>query len=252
MLSEEAVRYLKPRIMKCSWPQLEKVDLERKVHEACRGGFGTPKEVLSFHAPVDEHYNTTNELFLNGGTAFLRRKKQVSPAEKKSSTGGQPKKEPMTLRFDGKDNPFYSDDNPFHSDESLLQRQSHPILGVQTPSVTPHFFSDRIPLEGRSDRDLGTQTPFATPNVGGDSVPDQDISVKDTDTKKDKSVKNVPPKEAKPPEPDRRALVISVLEDEGMSFEFCKDAEDLCDCLVHSMLGTVEHSPSLSYCSLTK
>jgi len=195
MLTEE--RSLKPCIMKCSWPRL----LERDVQNACNGEFGTPKQVVSFCAPFDEHQNVTNEPFLKDAKPFLLPTPKESRAGK-SSRGGQSRKDSGAPR---------SNDNPFVSDDSLPQ--------------------------GHGPFDLGAEASLPDLDVSGNPIPDHDMSVEDN--KVADIQKTAIPKAVKPPTPDYRALVISISEDEGVSFIYCKDAVDLCDCLVHSMLGMI-------------
>ncbi len=194
--------------MKASWPRLDKADLERNFHKDCLRDFGTPEEVTSFRAPVGEHHHMTNELFLNGGKPVFLPKPLPKPKEapaKKSSSGGKSSKDSGAQG--AHDGP--RSNNPFAADDSL------PKGGVEAslPDV----------------------------NVSGNSIPDQDMPAEDnmiTETKKD-AIPEAPKTQTRSPTPDYRALVFSMLEDEGVSFEYCKDAEDLCECLVHSMLGTI-------------
>ncbi len=175
--------------------------LERDVQNACNGEFGTPKQVVSFCASFDEHQNVTNEPFLKDAKPFLLPTPKESRAGK-SSRGGQSRKDSGAPR---------SNDNPFVSDDSLPQ--------------------------GHGPFDLGAEASLPDLNVSGNRIPDHDMFVEDN--KVADIQKTAIPKAVKPPTPDYRALVISISEDEGVSFIYCKDAVDLCDCLVHSMLGMI-------------
>ncbi len=238
MLTEEQARSLKPYIMKCSWPRLEKVKLEGDLLKACHGEFGTPKQVASFCAPFDEHQDVTNELFMKDAKPVVFKKPKVSPAETSSPVGQSGKKSGARR---SNENPFDDSSKPKESAarKSSSRGQSGKDSGAPRSNDNP-FVSDALP-QGHSPFDSGAGASLSDPNVSGNPIPDQGMSIevednKITDTKK----KDAIPKVVKPPSaPDYRALVISILEDEGVSFVYCKDAVDLCDCLVHSMLGTI-------------
>ena len=51
-------------------------------------------------------------------------------------------------------------------------------------------------------------------------------------------------KSSDPTDPDMRSLWVSVLADEGCSLETCTEAWDLCECILHAMLGE-KHLESL-------
>ncbi len=129
--------------------------------------------------------------------------KSKGSAARKPSPRGQP---------GGDSGAPHSNDNPFVSDDSLPQ--------------------------GHRPFDLGAEASLPDLNASGNAIPDQDMSVEDN--KVADTQKNAIPNAVKPASaPDYRALVISILEDKGVSFIYCKDAVDLCDCLVHSMLGMI-------------
>ncbi len=150
-LREDQVE-IEPTILKCTWSPLTKTTLEKEAYEACSGEFGTPQQLVWFEAPFREHHLMTNELFLDGGTAFALPK------------------------------------DPTSTTESALS----------------------------AERDEGGSTEL------------REIAKTSVETKHS---------------PDRRALIISAVADEGMNLENCIDGDDLCDCLLHAMLGMASDIP---------
>ncbi len=205
--------FVGPAVLKYSWQPLAKVALEKRVYEASANQFGTPKLVTSFRAPWRMNQVMSNELFLVPGGQQRRKIRIKNQGIKKSPTHKTNKNKETAIVKAPAGDAIVTAENV---DKEAVAANSH--NDVNTEDVHENPFGDlysvfNINDECQSDGNIQEESPKGS-NLRQDNTSDRDI----------------------------RVLVVSALEDVGIDFEHCDSAEDLCICLLHSMLGMSDTS----------
>lgn len=219
-----------PAILKCSWPSAGNERQEETVYVDCMDEFGTPRQIQWFIAPFDLNYNMTNELFLEGVTPFFlpttAAKPVATPTASKTSKKATSNKSERHVNED----PGPSTSKNFSSTVSGLASVTAKDQSVSTPSHVVHSgyptAVDSVPKSRKDPQSKTADQPTKTPRTGV-----QRSRFTKVNTAGAQSEERVP---------DRRSLVISILEDQGVDFEHCETSEDLCESLSHATLGKVQ------------
>lgn len=254
-LSQEGVG--KPGIIKTAWPLSSKADNEDSVYTACKDEFGTPRQIQWAPALLDDHYVMTTELFLVGVRVFIPLN-QLPSAKKERKVEGSKKVVEDPFLPDDPSVDLSVPDNPKSPDRSIPipvteSQQStpvprKPISRESVPSSAPKQITKSAPVAGHRESRKPTPVSVHKP-VPRESFPSSvpikytPVSVPDStpcqSAEGDLSTTVAGAPGGLDPPRDNRLLVMSILEDEGMDFENCDSAEDLCECLLHAILGTV-------------
>lgn len=232
----------KPSILKFSWPPSIRSDVESTVYEACYRQFGTPVQIQWFHAPFDEDYFMTNEVFLHEVTLFNL--PTTKPATGKSSTRPSTPTTSATTTTTTTSIKIESVLTTLPGDGAEQQDKREEDCGASSPKVSStasNFASSEAHDESSTPRRRSHRKVSETSEYG--IVPGKPVQSRSKPKTAESKAKARKPEPATTP--DQRTFVVSVLLDEGMDFEQCRDAQDLCLCLLHSTLGKVDFSSLL-------
>ncbi len=225
--------FVGPAIVKFSWQPRVKIDLEKRMYEASNNQFGTAKMVTSFVAPWRKNQVMSNELFLVPGgqqRAKIRIKKPTPKVDNVNDDAEEANDEGVAEagNVDGgaaePENVDGGAAEPENVDEVAAE--------MENEGATDDEDMDEgvIVDEGASIAGKVDEEPFG----GLDPLFASDIQ--ETMLAQEKILKATN-KQDNTSDRDIRVLVVSAFEDVGKGFEHCDSAEDLCFCLLHSMLG---------------